>query len=157
MSEFKFNKKNEEQFNKLLERYPDKASLSLPSLWMVQYQEGWISQEAMIYIAEKLETSPMDIQSIASFYTMFNLQPVGKYHIQVCKTLSCKLCGSEKIRSHLTKKLGINFGETTKDMKFTLTEVECLGACGEAPAMSFNDDYIGDLTIEKIDKMLDEL
>lgn len=157
MSEFKFNKENEEKFNKLLERYPDKASLSLPSLWMVQYQEGWISQEAMVYIADKLETSPMDIQSIASFYTMFNLKTVGKYHIQVCKTLSCKLCGSEKIRSHLTKKLGINFGETTKDMKFTLTEVECLGACGEAPAMSFNDDYIGDLTIEKIDKMLDEL
>jgi len=156
MSEFKFTKENKEKFQQLLKRYPDRASLSLPSLWMVQYQEGWISEEAMIYIANKLHTTPMDIQSIASFYTMFNLKPVGKYHIQVCKTLSCKLCGSEEIRSHLTKKLGINFGETTKDMKFTLTEVECLGACGEAPVMSYNDDYIGDLTIEKIDKILDE-
>ena len=157
MSEFKFTKENEEKFEELLLRYPERASLSLPSLWMVQYQEGWISEDAMIFLAEKLETTPMDIQSIASFYTMFNLKPVGTYHIQVCKTLSCKLCGSEEVRSHLQKKLGINFGQTTKDMKFTLTEVECLGACGEAPAMSFNDDYVGDLTIDKIDKMLEEL
>jgi NADH-quinone oxidoreductase subunit E len=157
MSGFKFNKENEEKFEALLLRYPERASLSLPSLWMVQYQEGWISEDAMIFIADKLETSAMDIQSIASFYTMFNLKPVGTYHIQVCKTLSCKLCGSEDIRSHLQNRLGIKFGETTKDMKFTLTQVECLGACGEAPVMSFNDDYVGDLTIEKIDKMLDEL
>lgn len=157
MSSFKFTQENEKKFEELLLRYPERASLSLPSLWMVQYQEGWISEDAMIYLAGKLETTPMDIQSIASFYTMFNLKPVGTYHIQVCKTLSCKLCGSEEIRSHLTNKLGIKFGQTTKDMKFTLTEVECLGACGEAPAMSFNDDYIGDLTVEKIDKILDEL
>ncbi len=157
MSKFEFTKENEEKFDKLLLRYPDKASLSLPSLWMAQYQEGWVSEDAMIYIADKLETSPMNIQSIASFYTMFNLKPVGTYHLQVCKTLSCKLCGSEEIRKHLTNKLGIEFGETTKDMKFTLTQVECLGACGEAPMMSLNDDYVGDLTIEKIDKILEEL
>lgn len=157
MSEFKFTKENEEKFEALLLRYPERASLTLPSLWMVQYQEGWISEEAMVYLADKLETTPMDIQSIASFYTMFNLKPVGTYHIQVCKTLSCKLCGSEEIRSHLQNKLGIKFGETTKDMKFTLTQVECLGACDQAPVMSFNDDYVGDLSIEKIDKMLDEL
>jgi len=157
MSEFKFNSENKKKFNALLKRYPDRASLSLPSLWMIQYQEGWISEDAMIYIANKLNTTPMDIQSIASFYTMFNLKPIGQYNIQVCKTLSCKLCGSEKIRTHLQNKLGIKFGETTKDMKFTLTEVECLGACGEAPAMSFNDEYIGNLSINKIDKILDEL
>ncbi len=157
MSEFKFSKQNKEKYNELLKKYPNKASLTLPLLWMVQYQEGWISEDAMIYIADKLGTSAMDIQSIASFYTMFNLKPVGKYNIQVCKTLSCKLCGSEKIRTHLQNRLGIKFGETTKDMKFTLSEVECLGACGEAPAMSLNDDYVGDLTVEKIDKILDEL
>ena len=149
MSEFKFTKENEEKFQKLLLKYPKKESLSLPSLWMIQYQEGWISEEAMVFLAKKLETSPMNIQSIASFYTMFNLKPIGAYHIQVCKTLSCKLCGSEEIRSHLQNRLGIQFGETTNDMKFTLTAVECLGACGEAPMMSFNDDYIGDLTIKK--------
>lgn len=157
MSQFTFNEKNEKKFQELLTKYPDKASLSLPSLWMVQYQEGWISEDAMIYLADKLDTTPMDIQSIASFYTMFNLKPVGKYNIQVCKTLSCKLCGSEEIRSHLQNRLGIKFGETTKDMKFTLTEVECLGSCGTAPVMSLNDDYVENLTIEKIDKILDEL
>lgn len=156
MSKFKFNEENAKKFEELLTKYPDRASLSLPSLWMAQYQEGWISEDAMVYIADKLDTTPMDIQSIASFYTMFNLKPIGKYHIQVCKTLSCKLCGSEEIRSHLQKRLGIKFGETTKDMKFTLTEVECLGSCGTAPVMSYNDDYIENLTIEKIDKILDE-
>ena len=111
MSQFTFNKENEKKFQELLTKYPDKASLSLPCLWMVQYQEGWISEDAMIYLADKLDTTPMDIQSIASFYTMFNLKPVGKYNIQVCKTLSCKLCGSEEIRSHLQNKLGIKYVE----------------------------------------------
>ncbi|WP_024955268.1 NADH-quinone oxidoreductase subunit NuoE [Sulfurospirillum arcachonense] len=157
MSEFKFSEENEKKFQELLKRYPDRASLSLPSLWMIQYQEGWISEEAMVFLADKLGTSPMDIQGIASFYTMFNLEPIGKYHIQVCKTLSCKLCGSEKIKSHIENKLGVKFGETTKDMKFTLTEVECLGSCGTAPAMSFNDDYVENLTVEKIDELLDTL
>lgn len=157
MSLFKFNEDNEKKFQTLLSRYPDKASLSLPSLWMIQHQEGWISEDAMIYLADKLNTTPMDIQSIASFYTMFNLKPVGTYHIQVCKTLSCKLCGSEKIKSHIENRLGIKFGESTKDMKFTLSEVECLGSCGTAPAMSFNDDYIENLTVEKIDEILDAL
>lgn len=156
MSQFQFNEENEKKFSELLSRYPKKASLSLPALWMVQYQEGWISQDAMIYLAKKLDTTPMDIHSIASFYTMFNLKPIGKYHVQVCKTLSCKLCGSEEIRAHLQKRLGIKFGETTKDMKFTLSAVECLGSCGTAPVMSFNEDYIENLTIEKIDKILDE-
>jgi NADH-quinone oxidoreductase subunit E len=157
MSSFKFNEENEKKFNELLKRYPNKASLSLPSLWMVQYQEGWISEDAMIYLAEKLDTTPIDIQSIASFYTMFNLKPVGKYHIQVCKTLSCKLCGSQEIRNHLEKRLGIKFGQSTKDMKFTLSEVECLGSCGTAPVMQLNDDYIENLTIEKLDEVLDKL
>lgn len=157
MSKFKFNEENEKKFQELLKRYPDKASLSLPSLWMIQYQEGYISEDAMIFLAEKLDTTPMDIQSIASFYTMFNLKPVGKYHIQVCKTLSCMLNGSENIREHIEKKLGIKFGESTKDGKFTLSVVECLGSCGTAPVMQLNDDYIECLTIEKVNKILDEL
>lgn len=156
MNKFVFSKENEDKFQELLKRYPDKASLSLPSLWMIQYQDGWISPEAIVFLADKLDTSPMDIQSIASFYTMFNLEPVGRYHIQVCKTLSCHLRGSKKIVSHIQNRLGIKVGESTKDMKFTLSEVECLGSCGTAPCMSFNDDYIENLTIEKVDKLIDE-
>ncbi len=157
MSTFAFNEENEKKFQSLLTRYPDKASLSLPSLWMVQYQEGWISEEAMVYIAQKLGTSAMDIQSIASFYTMFNLKPVGKYHIQLCKTLSCMLCGSREIKNHIENRLGIKFGQSTKDMKFTLSEVECLGSCGTSPCMSLNEDYKENLTIEKVDEILDGL
>lgn len=157
MSIFVFNEENEKKFQSLLTRYPDKASLSLPSLWMVQYQEGWISEEAMVYLAQKLGISAMDIQSIASFYTMFNLKPVGKYHIQLCKTLSCMLCGSREIKNHIENRLGIKFGQSTKDMKFTLSEVECLGSCGTSPCMSLNEDYKENLTIEKVDEILDGL
>jgi NADH-quinone oxidoreductase subunit E len=88
---------------------------------------------------------------------MFHFEPIGKYHIQMCKTLSCMLSGSEDIKKHLEQKLGIRFGQTTQDRKFTLSEVECLGACEKAPVIQLNEDYIFDVTIEKIDKILDEL
>lgn len=154
---FAFNEANEKKFQNLLKRYPKKEALSLPCLWMVQYQEGWISLEAMEFIAQKLDLSPMDIYSIASFYTMFNLQPIGKYHIQLCKTLSCMLCGSEELLKHLEKRLGIKSGESTKDKLFTITEVECLGNCAGAACMSLNDDYYSNLTPEILDEILDRL
>ena len=153
---FKLNQDNEKQFEKLLKKYPSKDALMLPTLWMVQYQEGWISEDAMEYVARKLDKSPMEVYQFATFYTMFNLKPIGKYHIQLCKTLSCKLCGSEKIKNHIFKRLGIKPGESTKDMKFTLSEVECLGACGGAPAMSLNGDYVENLTPDKIDEWLNK-
>lgn len=154
---FAFNEANEKKFQNLLKRYPKKEALSLPCLWMVQYQEGWISLEAMEFIAQKLDLSPMDIYSIASFYTMFNLQPIGKYHIQLCKTLSCMLCGSEELLKHLEKRLGIKSGESTKDKLFTITEVECLGNCAGAACMSLNDDYYSNLTPKILDEILDRL
>jgi NADH-quinone oxidoreductase subunit E len=157
MSQFVFNTLNESKFNALLERYPDKRSLMLPSLWMVQYQEGWISLEAMRFIASKLECSPMEVYSVASFYTMFQLQPIGKYHIQLCRTLSCMLCGSKTLQEHLQQRLGIKAGETSKDGQFTLSLVECLGSCGTAPCMRINDDYVENLTIEKLDELFEGL
>lgn len=154
---FAFNEKNQKKFEELLERYPEKEGLTLPCLWMVQYQEGWISLEAMEFISEQLNLSPMDIYSIASFYTMFNLKPIGKYHIQLCKTLSCMLNGSESLLSHLENKLNISSGQTTKDGLFTISEVECLGNCGGAPCISLNDEYFSNLTAEKLDNLLDGL
>lgn len=154
---FKFNQENEEHFEKLLKRYPKKEALTLPSLWLIQYQEGWISEDSMVFLAKKLDLSPMDIYSVASFYTMFNLKPIGKYHIQLCKTLSCMLNGSEDLLSHLEKKLNISSGETTKDGLFTISEVECLGNCGGAPCMSLNEDYFSNLTIEELDNILNGL
>lgn len=154
---FAFNEKNEAKFIALQERYPDKNALVLPCLWMVQEQEKWISLEAMQYLARRLECSAIDIYSTASFYTMFNLKPIGKYHIQLCKNIACMLKGSKQLSQHIQHKLGIQSGQTTKDGKFTFSLVQCLGSCGTAPCMSLNDDYKVNLTPEKIDEILDNL
>ena len=154
---FEFSEENEQKFQELLTKYPKKDSLMLPSLWMIQHQESWISPEAMEYLAKRLDTSPMNIYSVASFYTMFHLKPIGKYNIQVCKTLSCMLRGSEDIKKHIENRLGIKAGESTKDMKFTITEVECLGSCGTAPCVCINDDYIQNTTPAIIDEIINEL
>ncbi|MFK5882238.1 MAG: NAD(P)H-dependent oxidoreductase subunit E [Sulfurospirillum sp.] len=154
---WKFTEKNEKKFQDLLKRYPKKDSLTLPSLWMIQYQDGWICEDAMKYLSSRLDMSPMDIYSIASFYSMFHLEPVGKYNIQICKTLSCKLRGSAEIKKHIENRLGIKAGETTKNMKFTITEAECLGSCGTAPCVCINDDYIQNSTPQILDKIIGEL
>ena len=156
MSAFTFTAENEAKFDALLTRYPQKSSLMLPSLWMVQYQEGWISPEAMHFVADKLECSPMDVYAVASFYTMFNVKPVGKIHIQLCKTLSCMLRGSKVMQSHIENRLGIKPGQTTSDGKFTFSLVECLGSCGSAPCVSWNDDYVENLNIEKLDALIEK-
>ncbi len=154
---WQFSEENEKKFQELLKRYPKKDSLTLPSLWMIQYQDGWICEDAMKYLAKKLDMSPMDIYSIASFYSMFHLKPIGKYNIQICKTLSCQLRGSQNIKKHIENRLGIKAGETTEDMKFTITEVECLGSCGTAPCVCVNDDYIQNSTPEMIDEIIGKL
>ena len=154
---FEFSEENEQKFQELLTKYPKKDSLMLPSLWMIQHQESWISPEAMEYLAKRLDTSPMNIYSVASFYTMFHLKPIGRYNIQVCKTLSCMLRGSEDIKKHIENRLGIKAGESTKDMKFTITQVECLGSCGTAPCVCINDDYIQNTTPAIIDEIINEL
>jgi len=154
---WQFNEENENKFHALLARYPNKNSLTLPSLWMIQQQDGWISEDAMKYLAKKLDTSPMDIYSIASFYSMFHLKPIGKYNIQICKTLSCKLRGSDDIKKYIENKLGIKVGETSSDMKFSINEVECLGSCGTAPCICINEDYIQNSTPEILDEIINEL
>ena len=108
-------------------------------------------------MATLLDLPPAKVLHVATFYTMFNKRPVGKYHIQVCTTLSCMLRGSDDLVDHLKKKLGIEVGETTPDGKFSLVRVECLGSCGTAPMFQLNDDYHEDLTIEQVDQILDGL
>ncbi len=157
MSEFCFSKENEKKFNELKKRYPDIKAMMLPSLWLVQEQEGWISLDAMKFLAKKIGVSKADVYSVATFYTMFKLELKGKYHISLCKTASCKLRGSKKIREVIIEKLGIKHGETTKDGKFSFEEVECLGACGNAPVISLNDEYFENLTPKKIEELLDRL
>jgi NADH-quinone oxidoreductase subunit E len=154
---FAFTTENLEKIEALKKRYPSPKALSLPCLWMAQYQEGHISLEAIEEIARLTDWPPMEIYRVATFYTMFHLEPVGKYHIQLCKTLSCALCGKAEILAKLQEKLGIQPGESSEDGRYTLTQVECLGSCGTAPVMQINDRYYENLTPEKVDTILGEL
>ncbi len=154
---FVFSPENIQTIKKLKERYPSPKALSLPCLWMAQYQEGHISLDAIEAISKVIDIPPMEIYRVATFYTMFNLEPVGKYHIQLCKTLSCALCGKAEVLEKLSQRLGLNAGESSKDGKFTLTQVECLGSCGTAPVMQINDIYYENLTADKVDEILDNL
>jgi NADH-quinone oxidoreductase subunit E len=151
---FEFNNENVEAIKKLKLRYPKPQALSLPLLWMAQYQEGYISIDAIDAIGEICELPPMEVYRVATFYTMFNLEPIGKYHLQVCKTLSCKLCGAKEITDTIKKELKIAVGETTQDKLFSLSEVECLGSCGTSPVVQINDAYYENLTPQSIVEIL---
>lgn len=136
------------KFQEIVQRYPEKRAALLPTLWLAQEEFGWISTEAMEYVAGLLDLAPAFVYSVASFYTMYNKKPVGKHHIQVCTNLSCTLKGAEHIVDCLKKRLQIEAGQTTADGKFTLNRVECLASCGTAPMMQVNDDYLENLTPE---------
>lgn len=141
----------------LKQQYPTAKSLTLPVLWMIQEQHGWISPDAMRYVATLLDLPERHVYGVVTFYTMYNTHPVGKYHLQVCTNISCMLRGSADIMAHLCSKLNVACGATTPDAQFTVTEVECLGSCGTAPMMQINDEYYEDLTSKKIDALLAEL
>ena len=154
---FEYTEENKKRFEEILARYPVKRAAMLPALWLAQRQHGWISPEVMEYVGGLLGLSPAKIYEVATFYTMFHLKPVGKYHFQVCRTLPCQLCGSEAITEHLKKRLGIRLGETSPDGRYTLSEVECLGSCGTAPMLQLNDDYHENLTTEKLEALIESL
>ena len=156
MSSFKYTAENEIKFQEYVSKYPKIDSCMLPALWLVQEQIGWVSPEAMIYVAEKLGKTPIQVYEVATFYTMFNLKPIGKHHIELCKTLSCKLCGSQKIKDYIKQIIGIETGQTSEDGLFHLSEVECMGACGGAPMFALNGEYHEKLTIEKVDELIKE-
>jgi NADH-quinone oxidoreductase E subunit len=145
------------EFERLLTRYPDGKAVILPALYLAQKEFGYVSDEAIVHIAGLVGTSPAEIEGVATFYTMFNRKPVGKYHVQICRNISCSLLGAEHLIEHVSKKLGVAPGETTPDGKFTLAKVECLGSCGTAPVMQVNDEYHENLTVESIDRILDQL
>ena len=153
-----FNPENKKKLEKILTRYPTRRAAILPVLWLAQEQFGTISPEVMEYVGTLLDLPPVKVYEVVTFYTMFNQKPVGKYHFQVCRTLSCELCGKEEIVEYLKKKLGIKVGETTPDGRFTLSEVECLGSCGTAPMMQVsNKDFYENLTVAKIDQILEKM
>ena len=141
----------------ILARYPTKQAALLPLLWLCQDRWGWLSPGIVKAVGERLELSAAFVEGVMTFYTMYHREPVGRYLLQVCTTLSCQLCGTSPLVDHLRSKLGIDFGETTDDGKFSLLDVQCLGACGEAPVIQINNDYYTDLTIETLDEILERL
>lgn len=145
------------EYREILARYPQQQAALLPTLWLAQREFGWLSEEALAYVADLMHLPAARVAGVASFYTMYNKQPVGKYHLQVCRTLSCALRGATDITGCIERHLGIHVGETTPDGTFTLTEVECLASCGTAPMLQLNDDYIENLTPEDTIALLDKL
>jgi NADH-quinone oxidoreductase subunit E len=146
-----------DEMKKLEPRYPTRVALLLPALHAAQDETGWLPPEVLEEIGAYIGIHPAQVKEVASFYTMYNLKPVGKYHIKVCTNVACCLRGADELVEHCEKKLNIKCGETTKDRKFTLHEEECLGACGTAPAMMLNNDYHENLTIQRLDQLLDAL
>jgi len=160
MSKFSFNTENAKKAKTIIAKYPDgrQKSAMLPLLDMAQRQnDGWLSVDAMEYVADYIAEPYMRVYEVATFYSMFYLQPVGKHHIQVCGTTPCWLRGAADILKTCEDQIGIKCGQTSKDGKFTISEVECLGACVNAPLVQINDDYYEDLTPDKMRTIIDGL
>ena len=145
------------KFEATVARYPKKEAALLPVLYLAQKEFGHLGPEAIEYVARLMGQAPARVHGVVSFYTMYNVKPIGRHHIQVCRTLSCALRGAEKITALIKKKIGIEPGQTTTDGRFTLSEVECLASCGTAPMMQVDDDYYEGLTEEKLTAILDSL
>ncbi|OJV55840.1 MAG: NAD(P)H-dependent oxidoreductase subunit E [Bacteroidetes bacterium 43-16] len=155
-----FSQEKLDKVAEIIARYPEgkQKSALIPLLHLAQETfGGWLDVPVMDYVASLLSINPIEVYEVATFYTMFNMKPVGKYVLEVCRTGPCMLCGSDQIIEHIKQKLGIKEGETTGDGLFTLKPAECLGACGYAPMMQLGKFYKEHLTIEKVDKLLDEL
>ncbi len=146
-----------QRFDELVARYPEKRSALIPLLHEVQAEVGYLSPEAVAWVAEYLGLSPADVMSVASFYDMLHLEPVGKHLIYVCQNLTCALRGSERLIRHLETTLGIRMGETTPDGKITLRRMECLASCGTAPAIQVDGVYHHQVTPEALDRLLADL
>lgn len=152
-----FDSEMESAIEDVLSRYPTQQAALMPVLWLCQERWGWISPGITKAIGARLDLSPAFIEGVTSFYTMYWRAPPGRYLLQVCTTLSCQLCGTAGLVEHLKQKLGINFGDTTADGRFTLVDVQCLGACGDAPVIQINNDYYSGLDVDTLDALLDGL
>jgi NADH-quinone oxidoreductase subunit E len=152
-----FSPEIEAEIDGHLAKYPVKRSAILPLMFIVQRERGYLDPPGVAYLANRLGLRITDIWEVATFYSMLHTQPIGKYHIQICKTLSCKIMGEPKITEYICSKLGIRPGQTTADGRFTISLVECLGSCGTAPMLQLGFDYHENLTPDKIDKLFETL
>lgn len=157
---FVFTAENLEQAKKFIAKYPEgrQESAVMPLLDLAQRQnDGWLPRAAMDYVADMLDMAPIRVYEVATFYSMYNLEPIGEHHVRVCTTTPCWLRGSGEVVDACRKHLGVEVGETTEDGKFTLGEVECLGACVNAPVVQIGDDYYEDVDAESAVKILEAL
>lgn len=157
MVSFSFTPDNQKKFEALLPKYPNKQAALLPTLWIAQRQNGHLSLEVQEYVAKLLDLSPVHVRGVVSFYTMYKEKPIGKYHLQICRTLSCALSGCEPLIRHLDEKYRLKPGDVTVDGKFSLELVECLASCGTGPVVQVNEAYVESVTIEKLDQLVAEL
>ena len=159
MSELEFSVAAKERLEWLRTRYPKEhqRALILPVLSMAQREFGWVGPEVIHFVAAQIPVPAIQVEEVATFYTMYNRQPIGRWHLQVCHNLSCSLMGAEIVLEHLESKLGIARGETTEDGEFTLIGAECLGSCGTAPMMQVNDHYHESLSLQDVDDLLETL
>jgi NADH-quinone oxidoreductase subunit E len=156
---FTYTPENQAKFDQVVTRYPSdrRKSAILFALYLVQNQQGYITAASMRHVAEQIGCTPADVEDVVSYYTMFYTRPVGKYVLNVCRTLSCALLGAERVTEELSEKLGIKPGETDPSGMFTLMEVECLGACDRAPVVMVNDDWHEGLMPEQCSKFIDDI
>ncbi|HEX8708730.1 MAG TPA: NADH-quinone oxidoreductase subunit NuoE [Pyrinomonadaceae bacterium] len=151
-----FSAEVEAEIDRHLAKYPVKRSAILPLMFVVQRERGYLDPPGVAYLADRLGVRITDIWEVATFYSMINTEPVGRYHLQVCRTLSCKIMGAGRITERCMEKLGIKPGQTTEDGMFSLSEVECLGSCGTAPMLQIGFDFHENLTPEKVDELIEQ-
>ncbi len=154
---FALSAERERELQEILTRYPTKMGACIPALHLCQDQNGWVSDEVVVFVAERLELPTSHVKGVVTFYSLFNQHPVGEHQVWVCRTLPCALRGAGDILAHCEKRLGVKPGETTKDGKVTLRTAECLASCGTAPMMQVDKAYFEDLTFEKVDQILAKL
>ena len=152
-----FSAATEARLKHLPSIYPRKRSALIPMLLVAQQEHGYIKTETIEYVAQALDLSPSDVESTMSFYTLLRRQPAGKYHLMICTNLACMLQGSDEIEACVKRKLGVGFGEVTRDGKFSAIEFECLGSCTTAPVMQVNGEFHENLTVKKVETIIDEL
>ncbi|MCB0318000.1 MAG: NAD(P)H-dependent oxidoreductase subunit E [Bdellovibrionales bacterium] len=152
-----FSKEAVERVKKLKDKYPDSQSAVMPALYVAQEEIGFVNQEAIDWVAEQVDMAPVHVKELATFYTMYYQQPVGKYHFQVCRTLSCAVRGSKKLMNHLKNRFGVDPHEVTEDGMWSYEAVECLGSCGTAPMCEINDRFFENLTPELLEDIINKI
>lgn len=153
----RLSEKAENKIPEIIKRYPNSRSAVMPALYIAQEEYGWMTDEAYRWVSDRLGMPLSHVVEVATFYTMYYKKPVGRYHVQVCRTLSCMICGAFDMIGHLKKRFGVEMHKVTADGMWSYEAVECLGSCGTAPMAQINDLFVENLTVEKLDALLDRI